>query len=142
VGQLYELPSTRPSDTWFGPSTLVGEFCYASRTAGRLSLEELEFRPHRAITPIRVVNRADDPLFFEKVKLPVQYLSVYRSETQFLWTESVRLERGDAGDMAALDISHRTPPQAGSAHKIGPARLQAGRNLVVRAFSKLFRGEP
>ncbi len=141
VGQLYELPSQRPSDTWFGPSTLVGEFCYASRTAGRLALEELEFRAHRAITPIRVKNRAHDALFFEKVKLPVQYLSVYQAETQFLWTEAVTLERAEAGEMAALNISHQAPRQAGPTERLGPARLQGGRNIVVRAFSRLFRGE-
>jgi len=36
---LCELPTFRPSDTWFGPNTIDGELCYASRTfrSGRIA---------------------------------------------------------------------------------------------------------
>jgi hypothetical protein len=139
AGRLLELPSHRPSDTWFGPSTISGEFCYASRTAARLSLDELPFRPHRAITPLRLSNKAHDPLAFEKVKLPVQYLSVYRAASGFLWTEAVTMRREEAGEMAALDIGHAPPAQAGPVVKLSGPRQSGGRNLVVRAFSRLFR---
>lgn len=141
AGRLFELPSHRPSDTWFGPSTTVGELCYSSHTAARLSLDELPFRPHRAVTPLVIHNRAEDALLFEKVKLPVQYLSLYQSETQFLWTEAVTLKHEEPGDLAALDLGNRAPPQAGRSVKLASARQSAGQNIVLRAFSKLFRHE-
>ena len=139
--KLLELPSYRPSDTWFGPSTIVGEFCYASSTAGRLSLNELEFRPHRAVTPLCVRNRASDPLLLERVKLPVQYLAVYRSRDDFLWTQKVTLERAEDGDLAGLNISKTVPKEVGSTVRLSEPRQRPDKNLVVRAFSKLFKDE-
>ena len=137
--KLLELPSYRPSDTWFGPSTLSGEFCYASRTAGRLSLSELAFRPHRAVTPLCVRNRAHDPLLLERVKLPVQYLAVYRGRDDFLWTQKVTLEREEDGDLAGLDISKTVPKSVGPTLRLSEPRQHPDKNLVVRAFSKLFK---
>lgn len=141
TGKLLELPSYRPSDTWFGPSTLVGELCYASRTAGRLSLDELEFRPHRAVTPICVRNRAADPLLLERVKLPVQYLAVYRGANAFLWTQKVTLEREADGDLAGLTLSKTVAGEVGPTVKLSEPRQHPETNLVVRAFSKLFKAE-
>ena len=135
---LGELPSFRPSDTWFGATTLVGELCYASRTVGRLTLEGLQPWPHRAITPVRVRNRAETPLLLEKVKLPVQYLSVHASSNAFLWTEQVTLERQEDGDLADLQVG-KLPRQVGRADKLSSPRQHAEKNLVVRAFSKLFQ---
>ena len=139
TGTLLELPTYRPSDTWFGSSTVAGEFCYASRTAGRLSLGELVFRPHRAVTPVCVRNRADDPLLLERVKLPVQYLAVYRDESRFLWTPKVTLEREADGDLAGLEVSKKVPREVGPTVRLGEPRQHADKNLVVRAFSKLFK---
>lgn len=141
VGELLELPSQRLSDTWFGPSTMVGELCYASRSPAHLDLAALERPAHQVITPLQLSNGASDPLAFEKVKLPVQYLSVYRAEDGALWSEAVALKREEAGELAAFDIRTKPGAHAGATSKIGPARLSGGRNLVVRAFSKLFRSE-
>ena len=48
---LHEVALQRPSDTWFGPTTGdTGEYCYASRTQGRLALEDVPRRMYRAIT--------------------------------------------------------------------------------------------
>ncbi len=52
--ELLDLPIIRPSDTWFGPSTLKGQLCYASATHGHLSLDDLQSRPHRAMTLITI----------------------------------------------------------------------------------------
>lgn len=139
-GTLIDVPTYRPSDTWFGRSTLVGELCYASRTAGYLDLDELERLPHRAVTPIRVRNRADNALLLERIKLPVQYLSVYRSASERLWTEQLTLTRQEDGDLAELQIGSQ-PKEAGASDQLSPPRQHAERNLVVRAFSKLFRDE-
>jgi hypothetical protein len=138
---LLEFPSYRPSDTWFGPSTLEGELCYAARTTAKLNLSELEFRPHRAITPIRIRNRASEPLKLERVKVPLPYLSLYAAEDQRLWTQLVSFERQDDGDFAQLNLAKTAPPEAGPCKRLAKPRHEPGKNVVVRTFSKLFRSE-
>jgi hypothetical protein len=136
--RLAERPAQRPSDTWFGPSTLVGELCYASRTSGRLRLAELPQRPHRAVTPVRIRNLAKDPLLLERVKVPVQYLTLYRARTGGLWTQTATLVREQDGDLAALQLGRRAPEEAAGAERISPPRQQAEGHLALRAFSRLF----
>lgn len=135
---LSDRPTQRPSDTWFGPSTLVGELCYASRTSGRLRLAELPQRPHRAITPVRIRNNAKDVLGLERVKVPVQYLALYRSAAGGLWTQTATLIREQDGDFAALQLGRRAPSEAAGAERVTPPRQQAEGHLALRAFSRLF----
>jgi hypothetical protein len=136
--QLAERPVQRPSDTWFGPSTLVGELCYASRTSGRLRLSELPQRPHRAVTPVRIRNLAKDALLLQRVKVPVQYLTLYQSQTGGLWTQTATLVREQDGDLAALQLGRRAPGEATAAKQVSPPRQQAEAHLALRAFSRLF----
>lgn len=42
---LLDVPVVRQSDTWFGAITGPGELCYASRSRGRLRLEDLPATP-------------------------------------------------------------------------------------------------
>lgn len=135
---LVELPSYRPSDTWFGPSTREGELCYASRTAGRLRLADVTLLPHRAITVARLRNRAKNALLLERIRLPVQYLSLYGTLEGDLWTETITLTRQEGGDLAELQIDKRPPAEVGKTERIASARQQLETGLVVRAFSRLF----
>lgn len=135
---LTEIPSHRPSDTWFGPNTLEGELCYAMRTAGRLRLTSLPFRLHRAITPIHVHNHASDALYLDRVQVPVQYLSLYRGENNFLWTPSVDLDRESAGDLAAVRLAHKPPSEAGASTLLSNARHEVRSSIIIRTFSSIF----
>ena len=145
--RLLEVPSFRPSDTWFGPSTREGELCYASRTAGRLTLEEIPVRPHRAVTPMRIRNRAADPLLLQRVKVPVMYLSLFQGAQAdghvHLWTEAVTLDRGTSGDLADVQLGKTAPPEAGGsqARRVSERREQPEGNLALRAFARLFGSE-
>ncbi len=135
---LCEIPTHRQSDTWFGPSTQDGELCYASLTTGRLNLDRLPFRPHRATTPIEIQNRASDTLLLERVRLPAQHLSLYQSASGYWWTETVVLERESDGELAALSIEKAPPREAGPTSRISPPRISSKGNLIVHAFSSLF----
>ena len=129
--KLIELPSYRPSDTWFGASTIDGELCYASRTTGRLQLEDVLQRPHRALTPVRLDNRAQDALELDRLRLPVQYLDLYDGPTT-LWTQAVTLTREESGDLAGLRFEAQPPAEAGTAAPVTGARQSSEQNLVVR----------
>jgi hypothetical protein len=138
--KMLDLPSYRPSDTWFGASTIDGELCYASRTTGRLELADVQMRPHRVVTPVRLVNRAQDALELDRLKLPVGYFDLYDGPST-LWTQSVTLTREESGDLAGLRFEPTAPREAQAAPKVAGARQASDQNLVVRAFSKIFRSE-
>ncbi len=136
---LSELPAYRPSDTWFGPDTMVGELCYAGRTAMRLNLEQLPFRAHRATSAVTIRNRSREPITVEKLNLPVIHLSVYEGPDRELWTEHILFERPADGDIIRLrlrDTLHHGAVRG--AARIAMARVPLSDRLSVRALGSLF----
>lgn len=134
---LTEVPSIRPSDSWFGPNTREGELCYASATAGRTKVEDIPFRAHRAVTPVSIRNDSDDDLRVERLRIPVQYLSLYRDERGFLWTESMHFERGSTDTITSRRIDQGAPRQATGATLLTGPRETRDRSGLVRTFSSL-----
>lgn len=137
--ELLSVPTIRPSDTWFGPSTREGELCYASRTGARLNLDKLPPHPGRAITSVRVRNRASDTLQLERLALPVPALSLFADGDGHLWTNSVTVERDPDGQLAEVKLSADPPPMARARKKLQGPRQPAGRHGFVRALSSLMR---
>ena len=135
---IEEFAINRPSDTWFGPSTRVGELCYASQTSGRLNLENLPDRPSRAITPLNVINHGEDKLLLEKVALPVPLLSLFATPEGLLWTQPATLIRDDDGELAKLKLGKEAPKEAEGAVRINKPRQQSEKGMLVRAFSSIF----
>jgi hypothetical protein len=135
---LKELPLAELSDTWFGPSTLEGELCYATRTSARLNLEEVPHRVFRAVTPVHLENRAKTALALDRINLPVPLLGLYHRGGRDLWTEQINLVREEDGDLAALRI-HPGPPRAlGETTRVAEPRSRAESGALVRAFGALF----
>jgi hypothetical protein len=138
---LCELPTFRPSDTWFGPDTTEGELCYASRTFHRVRLEDVPVRPHRATTAVKIRNRARSMLSLERMQVPVMHLALYRAPDGRLWTHDVVFEREGDDNFVALHLGGRGKPGAvgpGEARQVAGPRVQPSGNIVVRAFSSLF----
>jgi len=141
--QLIDRTAHRPSDTWFGPSTRVGELAYASRTSARLDPHELPHRPNRATTRIRLVNDSPAPRSLERVMLPAPELELWQLASGMLWTQGVELALGsdeeapvrlDPGPPALADHG-----EAGAAPvRVSPPRLLARKSLLVRAISAIF----
>ena len=136
---LKDVPIQRPSDTWFGPTPMEGELCYASRTYGRLNYENVIPSPHRAFIQIRIRNQASTPLSVERVSLPVPYLSLYRAADDLIWTQSVTLTRRYDTGQAELRIEKRPPSEAGQTKLINKPRQRPEKNMIVRAFGSIFR---
>jgi hypothetical protein len=137
---LGDFPAFQPQLTWWGPSTILGESCYATRTYGRLRLEEARPGPHRVMTAVRIVNRSADPLVIERLNLPVRMLSVHAANgSSRLWTEAVTLERGEHEAFAELALEEDPGPDVAGAARIGAAREPFHENPLFRAFGKLFR---
>lgn len=95
--RMVEYPLVRPSDTWLGPSTLMGQVAYSVSTSCRVDLEGMPFRPHRAITPLMISNRGRDRLTFERIAVPIPNLTSYRDQQGQVWTESLEVTRRGSG---------------------------------------------
>ncbi|MBN2233300.1 MAG: hypothetical protein JW781_10865 [Deltaproteobacteria bacterium] len=134
-----EFPAIRLSDTWFGADTIHGELCYATLTFGRLHLEELVPRPHRAITPIVISNHSDDDLRLERLSVPVPYLSIFISADAVRWTETLTATHRDPTELVNITISKGIPKEAGRGGRLlAPPRKEAEKGVLSRALGTLF----
>ncbi len=134
---LLDVPTSRPSDTWFGPNTREGELCYASRTKARLRLDLVPRRPGRVMTAVALDNRAADALFIERVNIPAPFLSVFFDGAGDFWTETIRVEREADGEICGASIDHGAPREAGTAERVAEPRRVHDRNVMMRAFRAL-----
>jgi hypothetical protein len=132
---LLELPTFRPSDTWFGDIT-EGELCYASRVAAYTHLSRLKFSATRAVTRITVRNNLDENLTLERLRLPTPTLSLYVDEEGNFWTQDVTITVGD-DEQASIRSSSAPPAVEGGVRMVCGPRRPSGGNLFVRALSKL-----
>jgi len=132
---LQETPSHRMSDTWFGSSTHTGELCYATRMTGRLRLDQIPVRLHRALTPLQVRNRASEPLSLERVQLPAPHLALYETTDDGLWTEAVTMIRREGEPGADIRIAEGPPSDARGATRIQDPRVTSKQGLITRTFS-------
>lgn len=135
---LEEVFPVQPSDTWFGESTIAGELCYASRTRARLRPDELPPTNDRAMTAIRISNRASDPLHMERLALRAPNLDLFATAAGGLWTEDIALDRAGGDRLTRLTRIDGPPRHAGDAELLGTAREPAARNFFARAFGEMF----
>jgi hypothetical protein len=136
---LFDRAVDRPSDTWFGPTTTRGEFCYATKAFCRLRLEDIQTPLHRAVTSITVNNRASSPIHVNRMKLPAPNLALYAQADGRLWTEDVTFNRTDEDEgFASLQVAHRSPRHAASPIRVSDPREGVTDDMVTRAFSSIF----
>ncbi len=135
---LRELPLVQPKQTWFGPSTIEGEWCYAGRLPLMRLAEGISSRPHRATTPLLIRNRSTEPLAVVRARLPVPRLSLFRSPDGGFWTSRVSVVRREGSDQVEVEVLPRAPDEAGQAVLVAPARDQGSDNVVSRALGSMF----
>jgi len=133
---LLELPARRPSDTWFGPNTLEGELCYASRTSARISLDLIERRPHRAVTPVEIRNLGSDTLPIDQLRVPVPALSLYQDQDDRLWTDTVCFVREEGEREASLTVPEASAHLPEDRTLLAPPRAAVEAGTIVEAFSR------
>jgi hypothetical protein len=135
---ILDIPTFRPSDTWFGPSTVQGELCYAGRTHARLQLKEVPLHPARAVTTVFLENRADAPLLLEHLNTPLPFLELYRDGEGDFWTQSIDgvWQRAPAQGIK-VTLAKGAPARAQNARKVMGPRRRGQANMMVRAFKSL-----
>lgn len=135
--EFFEIPVFRGSDTWFGPSTVEGELCYASITSARTEVDLLAKVPHRAFTPIDITNNGEDSLQIEALRVPVTLLALYAGSSGRLWTEKITFERDQGESAASLRISSHEAMQSVKEQRLSAPR-ETSHAGIVHSFSKIF----
>ena len=135
---LTEIPLASPSMTWVGRTTMEGELCYASPSFARLVLEAVPKRPWRAVTPVTLINRREEPLLLERFSLPTPLLSLHQNERGQLWTPGVTVEVETDMNSASLHVEPSLLAAAGVCKHVADAREKVARGRLVRAFDRMF----
>lgn len=137
---LCEEPSLILSNSWFG-DPMRGELCYSMRTSARRSLAGLPARPHRAVCPILISNRAQDQLDFERICLRVNHLNIYGSDSG-LWTSEAKVTFRGEDQESRIDLEDqppRTPDSPAALALLTKARDPARQSVFSRSFMSLKR---
>ena len=137
---LEDFSTFRLSDTWFGKAdTLGGELAYASRAPAVFQLEDVLFRPHCAITAVRVRNLSESTLPLDRINIPLPRLSLFYSPRSGFWTNTITLERREGNEFAELKLDQQAPSEASPTQFVAAPRNGSDNHNVVRAFSSFFR---
>jgi len=135
---LLDLPFWRPSDSWFGASTIDGQLCYAKYTSAKTQLQSLEMHTHRATTPITVINSDSKALTINRINVPVNYLTLYSDEKNQLWTSGITIEKEDDSKEIELVIDKSSTTDIYSRTFISSPRLTYEHGKIIRRISNLF----
>ena len=135
---LLDIVSQRLSDTWFGPSTLHGELCYADKTQARHIRADLPVRPHRAVTAVTIENNADTMLVIDKLSIPLPYLALYGLDDGSLWTDPITLQHDGNHVLTRFKITKQLPAGVTAAAKIAAPRQNIEKQGLIRAFTGMF----
>ncbi|MFN2323327.1 MAG: DUF432 domain-containing protein [Trueperaceae bacterium] len=131
-----ELPTARPTDTWYGPNTREGELCYAVRTAARTEVADLPLRPHRAVTAVTVENQAATPLALVRIAVPMPFLALHVDPDGRLWTDRVRFVHQSDGDTT---VEAQPAAPTGGTLLAEPRDAPTLTQTLSRTVSRLFK---
>ena len=92
---------------------------------------------HHSVAAVRLINRAEQELTVDRMRLPAPQLALFAAADGQFWTQDVTYERTE-GDDAELRVRRRPPRAAADAHRLTEPRNDVRGNLVVRTFSSLF----
>ncbi|MGH8492083.1 MAG: hypothetical protein ACRERR_03095 [Moraxellaceae bacterium] len=138
VAPLFDLPVVIPRDTWFGPSPVRGQLCYATQVMGRTTLSQVSPRPFRAVTAVHVNNRSNDSLPIERISIPTPFLPVYAAQSGHLWTPALTVTREAHSQQLRIHIDSGIGTEAGHVQMLTPARRGTDEHTLIRVFDNFF----
>ena len=141
---LQDIIVQRLSDTWFGPSTQVGELCYADKSNARHTKAELPQRSYRAITPVTIHNNSSKMLSIDKISVPVPYLSLFALPDGNLWTNPITLKHEELEPLTHFRTGKLSASDAAGATLLSEPMLKSEKHNLFRAFADILttrRGE-
>lgn len=135
-----DIPTWRLSDTWFGTPT-AGELGYAGLLPAYFSKSQLPHRSDLAITPVNVRNDAETTLEIERLSIPSDHLTLYYSEDQGFWTDSITVEHSISTELSNVRYHRHAPDEAQRARQVAPPRHGEHESITVsRVFNAIHKG--
>jgi hypothetical protein len=138
VTPLLDMAVVIPRDTWFGPSPVRGELCYATKVMARTDLSQLPARPFRAVTPVHVKNQGNDSMPIERINIPAPFLPVYAAESGRLWTPALNIVCNANNQPLQIRIDNGIGTEAGHVSLLTPARRGSDEHALIRVFDNFF----
>jgi len=133
---LTEIPIIVCSLTWFGAFT-GGELCYWITSSARRKAEPDPKRPYMALCPVFMKNNSAEELFFEKLCLRVEALSIYSYEDQLWGNETVVSYKGSE-NISDIEILKGAPKEISKSAALLSDPLNPGpRGFTSRTFTSL-----
>lgn len=135
---LMDVPVVIPRDTWFGPSPVRGQLCYASQVTGRTDPSQQPPRPFRATTPVLVRNHGHTAMPVERINIPAPFLPVYGAESGRLWTPTLSITRPATSAQLQIQIEAGISTLAGHVELLTAARRGSDEHALIRVFDTFF----
>ena len=134
--ELTSVPTRALSRTWFG-NPLQGEACYATLTRAVRAPDEIAPYLFRVLCPVKIRNRSNTSLPFERICLRVRHLGIYQGKTH-LWTNTSSIVKTNSQQLSQVNFSKGAPGEERDATLITPPRERPGSdNLFLRTFGNL-----
>lgn len=136
--QLLELPLQRPTDSWFGTSSMQGELCYAIYSDAFSQLSQITHRASHAVTQINIDNQSDSPLLIRRLKVPMSFLNLYQDANGHLFTDTLSVFNEDEKSKPKFKIEKRNSMGEHRADsKIADARKEPDSNVFFASIKGL-----
>ncbi|MCR4318383.1 MAG: hypothetical protein NUW37_18730 [Planctomycetes bacterium] len=133
-----ELKTRLLSDTWYGPNTMTGEFCYDFIADVLISADQI-FRSTSVIfTKVKFHNASKDTIAIDKIRVPLPNLSVFSDQWSRLWTEEITMTVIQ-DDLPTIKLSEKPPAEAIGASLLSGPRIAAEDNVIMMAFNPLIQ---
>lgn len=134
---IADIPFWRPSDSWFGPSTMAGDLCYSKYTDAKMDMQNLEKRSHRASTMVTIKNASESPLNIERINLPVPALKVYEDENGEFWTDHVSILQKMEHAKPISHIRHLPPENVAKMKLVSESRELSNKTSFLSSIKSL-----
>jgi len=136
---LFDIPTVRVCDSWFGPNTREGVISYASQVSEQLDVKPIANNKARAAIEVRIQNQSEQMLTLDKISVPAPNLSLYVDHEDQFWTPRITLVRRDNEDaiLSVDDVVSGGLDEA-ALTKVSDAREDIGRSKITKAISALF----
>ncbi|WP_342807616.1 DUF432 domain-containing protein [Alteromonas sp. M12] len=134
---MADIPFWRPSDSWFGPSTMEGDLCYSKYTDAKMDIKRLEKRSHRATTMVTIKNAQEKPLTIDKLNLPVPALKLYVNQDGEFWTDQVSIMQRLEHTKSVSHVRHSPPDKIQLMELVSESRELSKKSSFLSSIASL-----
>lgn len=134
---MSDIPFWRPSDSWFGPSTMSGDICYSKYTDAKVKQEDLEMRSHRASTMVTVTNDQEEPLIIQRLNLPVPSLKTYSNGNGHFWTDQISILQRTEHSKPVSHVKHSPPEDVHTMTQVSESRELSNKSSFLSSIKNL-----